>query len=64
VKQGEQESSNIQAVFPISALTVGIWTEFEELGHYLLAHFYSVCPVLVPMYLNKTKDISEADYLK
>ena len=65
VRQGEdQVASSIQAAFPVAALAVGLWTEFKEVGHHLLAHFYSVCPVLVPMYVSRTKDMSEAEYMK
>ncbi len=65
IKQGEDQiASSAQAAFPLAALAVGMWTEFKEIGHHLLAHFYSVCPVLVPMYVNRTKDMSEAEYMK
>ncbi len=65
VRQGEDQiASTTQAAFPVAALAVGMWTEFNEIGHHLLAHFYSVCPILVPMYVNRTKDMSEAEYMK
>ena len=65
VKQGEdQVASSAQAAFPLAALAVGIWTDFEEVGQYMLAHFYSVCPVLVPMYVTRTNNMSEAEYMR
>lgn len=64
-KQGEdQVASNHKAAFPISAVVVGIWSEVPDLGDLILAHFYSTCPVLVPLYVPKSKDMSEADYMK
>ena len=65
VKQGEdQVASNTQAAFPLAALAIGVWTDFEDVGDCILAHFYSVCPVLVPMYVSKSTAMSEADYMK
>ena len=57
-------ASNHDAAFPISAVAVGIWSEFPDLGDLILAHFYSTCPILVPFYVPKSKDMSEADYMK
>lgn len=63
--QGEdQVASNHEAAFPISAVAVGIWSEFPDVGELILAHFYSTCPVLVPLYIPRSKDMSEVDYMK
>ena len=64
-KQGEdQVASNHEAAFPIAAVAVGIWNEFPDVGDLILAHFHSACPVLVPLYIPRSKDMSEADHMK
>ena len=64
-KQGEdQVASQGDAAFTTAAVAVGIWSEFPELGDLILAHFYSACPVLVPFYLPKGKELSTAEHLR
>jgi nucleoporin GLE1 len=63
--QGEdQVASNHEAAFPISAVAVGISSEFPDVGDLILAHFYSMCPVLVPLYIPRSKGMSEVDHMK
>ena len=62
-KQGEdQVASNHEAAFPIAAVAVGVWNEFPDVGDLILAHFHSACPVLVPLYIPRSRDMSEATY--
>lgn len=57
-------SSNGEAAFPIAAVAIGLWSKFPEVGEHLLAHFYSVCPILIPMCVQKSKDMTDTDYMR
>jgi nucleoporin GLE1 len=50
--------------FPLAAAVVYFWSTSPEFGDLFLAHCYNTCPILVPIYFNKTNDMTEFDYLK
>jgi len=55
-------SSNYDSAFAIALVAVGLWKEDPEIGDYLLAHFYSKCPYLVPYYPPKVQGQRDEDY--
>lgn len=64
-KQGEdQVSSNMEAAFPLAAVAIGLWSKFPEIGEHILGHIHSSCPILVPLYVQKTSGMTEVDYMK
>ena len=64
-KQGEdQVSSNKEAAFPLAAVAIGMWSKYPELGEHILAHFHSSCPILVPLYVQKSSDMTDVDYMR
>jgi nucleoporin GLE1 len=54
----------MEAAFPLAAVAIGVWSRCPEVGELLLAHFHSMCPCLVPLYIQKTSDMTEVDYMK
>ncbi len=64
-KQGEdQVASNIEAAFPLAAVSIGLWSNFPEIGDHMLAHFHSICPILVPLYVKKSGDMTDVEHMK
>ena len=57
-------SSNHESAFPIAAVAVGVCREHPDLLDVLLAHFYRVCPYLVPYYIPKTDGQSTEQYYR
>lgn len=65
VLQGaKQISSNFSSAFAFGAVALGIWSQFPDVGKLILAHFYTVCPYLVPYYIPKKEGQSTAEYCK
>ena len=65
VRQGEDVvSSQPEAAFAIAAVIHALWSEFPFLGRLILAHFYKVCPYLVPYYPPQQEGQSVQDYYK
>lgn len=57
-------SSNPEAAFNYAAVIVALWNDFPDFGRLVLAHFYEVCPYLVPLYVPRTADQTTEDYYK
>lgn len=57
-------SSNSDAAFPVASVAMGVWSIHPVVGEHVLAHFHSVCPILVPMYIRKSGDMTEADHMR
>lgn len=57
-------SSNPEAAFNYAAVLVALWNDFPDFGKLVLAHFYEVCPYLVPWYVPRTADQTTEDYYK
>lgn len=57
-------SSNPEAAFNYAAVIVALWNDFPDFGKLVLAHFYEVCPYLVPWYAPRTADQTTEDYYK
>jgi nucleoporin GLE1 len=65
VNQGEKQvSSHFEAAFPIAAVILGVWSRHKNLGDFLLSHFHSVCPILVPLQVPTPPKIGEAEFKK
>ena len=65
VLQGQQQvASSFKTAFPIAAVSVGLWSLFPDVGDLLLGHFYDKCPMLVPLYIPKTDNLSTVEYCK
>jgi len=48
-QQGENViSSKAEAAFPFATVAIALWDRFPDFGKLLLAHFYEICPFLVP----------------
>lgn len=63
VRQGEDVvSSNPDSAFAIAAVMTALWSEFPAFGRLLLAHFYRMCPYLVPYYVPQQESQSDSDY--
>lgn len=63
--QGAQQvSSNPESAFLYSAVIVGIWSVFPDVGKLILAHFYRSYPYLVPYYMPQLKGQTNQDYYK
>ena len=39
-------------------------TQHPQAKLYILAHFHSDCPILVPMYLQKSSEMTDTDYMR
>lgn len=57
-------SSNPEAAFNYAAILVALWNDFPDFGKLVLAHFYEVCPYLVPWYVPRIADQTTEDYYK
>ena len=57
-------SSRSEAAFPVAGVAVSLWVSFPELGELILAHFHSICPVLVPFYMPKKDGLSDSEHLR
>lgn len=57
-------SSNPEAAFNYAAVLVALWNDFPDFGKLVLAHFYEVCPYLVPWYVPRTADQTTEEYYK
>nr|CAG4650187.1 EOG090X0755 [Sida crystallina] len=65
VRQGEDVvSSNPESAFAIAAVITALWVEFPTFGRLVLAHFYEMCPYLVPYYVPQQEGQSNQDYYK
>ena len=62
-KQGG-EQTKVEGVFAIASVVVHLWAEFPQFGDFFLAHCHAMCPVLVPMYFNKTEGMSDEEFLR
>ncbi len=64
-QQGEEQvASQADSAFPIAAVTVGVWSDFPNVGELILAHFHSSCPALVPFYIPRAEGMSEANHMR
>lgn len=57
-------SSNPEAAFNYAAVIVALWNDFPDFGKLVLAHFYEVCPYLVPWYVPRMEDQTTEEYYK
>lgn len=57
-------SSNPEAAFNYAAIIVALWNDFPDFGKLVLAHFYEICPYLVPWYVPRTADQTTEEYYK
>ena len=65
VRQGEDVvSSNPDSAFAIAAVIVALWREFPKFGRLFLAHYFQMCPYLVPYYVPQQEGQSDQDYYK
>ena len=54
----------MEAAFPMAAVAIALWSSSSEVGKHMLAHFHSMCPCLVPLYIHKTSDMTDTDLMK
>ena len=63
MQQGsEKVSSSHSSAFPIAAVITGIWSSYPDVGDLILAQFYDQCPFLVPFYIPRAAELSDAEY--
>ena len=63
MQQGSQQvSSNHSSAFPIAAVITGMWSSFPDVGDLILAQFYDQCPFLVPFYIPRAAELTDAEY--
>ena len=55
-------SAKPEAAFAVAAVAIAMAVSFPRVRDFIVAHFYSSCPILVPIYIPKTGDISEDDH--
>ncbi len=64
-KQGdEQVSASHESAFAITAVAVGVWGMFPDVGDLMLAHFHKKCPYIVPYYVPKAQEQSSEEHYK
>lgn len=60
VLQGDlMVSSNPESAFCYGSLIISLWNDIPSFGHLVLAHFYTVCPYLVPY--NIPREVGQTD---
>ena len=65
-KLAEQGGTQHKAklAFPFAGVVVHLWTEFPLFGDLFLAHCHLLCPILVPIYFRRPKDLSKSKFMK
>ncbi|XP_034941554.1 nucleoporin Gle1 [Chelonus insularis] len=65
VNQGETlVSSKPEMAFGIAAVIAALCCDFPDLLELLLAHFRTICPYIIPVFLPRIQDQSNEDYYK
>ncbi|RUS77866.1 hypothetical protein EGW08_014379 [Elysia chlorotica] len=63
VRKGEEQVSSLhESAFPIAAVLLGVWCEFEIVGKLFLAHLTARCPYVLPYYHTCQEGETSADY--
>ena len=54
-------SSKLEVAFAVAAVAVAMASAYPRVKD-LMCHFHSICPVLVPFYIQMPSDVSEEDH--
>ena len=55
-------SSKAEAAFPFATVVIALWDRIPDFGKFLLAHFYEICPFLIPHHPTRVEGQTDREF--